>query len=368
MISKHPQGGGLAPGGDRALAQQAADRIRILRDELASGEVQSVLALTSDQRERFDEWSRTKLSALAQQFDVDTDASQRRASRGMRVASTIGGLAICAAIILFFTRYWGYLDTWAQLVIVILTPLFLLVGAEFMSRHERTRYFTGLLALAALASFVLNLEVVGSVFNITFTERVLLAWGVFAMALAYRYGLRLMLALGLMLLISYAAAAYTARMGYQWLVFYDRPEHFLLLGPIVFAVPFFRMHASNAGFAAVYRVVGALTLLIAVLSLADWGAPSYLPWSDIKIERLYEITGLLLSAGAVWLGIMRNWNGIVNTGSVFFTIFLFMRLYHWWWDWMPRYLFFATIGALGIALVLALRRVRDGMVRMEARA
>jgi hypothetical protein len=53
---------------------------------------------------------------------------------------------------------------------------------------------------------------------------------------------------------------------------------------------------------------------------------------------------------------------------VFFTIFLFMRLYHWWWDWMPRYLFFATIGALGIALVLALRRVRDGMVRMEARA
>ncbi len=286
MIHK---GSGEVAGGERALAQQAADRIRMLREELASDEVQSVLALTPDQRERFDAWSRTKLSALAQEYDVDTEASQRRASRGMRVASMIGGLAICAAIILFFTRYWGYLETWAQLAIAILTPLVLLCGAEFMSRRERTRYFTGLLALAALASFVLNLVVVGRVFNIISTERALLAWGVFAMALAYRYELRLMLALGLMLLIGYSAAAYTARMGYQWLLFYDRPEHFLPLGAIVFAAPFARMRAGNAGFAAVYRVVGALTVLIAVLSLAEWGAPSYLPWSDINIERLYEI-------------------------------------------------------------------------------
>jgi uncharacterized membrane protein len=357
--------GNPAAGGDRAEAQRAADRIRTLREELARDEVQSVLALSGDQRQRFDEWSRAKLAALADQYDVDTTPSQKRMSWGMRIASTLGGLAICAAVILFFTRYWGYLDTWAQLAIVIVTPLVLLLGAELVAQRERTRYFTGLLALVALASFIMNLAVVGSIFNIVSTERALLAWGIFAMLLAYRYGLRLLLAVGLTLLMSYAAAAYTAQMGYQWLEFYDRPEHFLLLGLLLFVVPFYLKHPINAGFAPVYRLIGVLTVFIAALSLADWGAPSYLPWDTKNIERLYEIGGLILSAGAIWLGIKRNWNGIVNAGAVFFTIFLFTRLYHWWWDWMPRYLFFATIGALGIALVLVFKRVRGGMIQVD---
>jgi ABC-type multidrug transport system permease subunit len=75
-----------------------------------------------------------------------------------------------------------------------------------------------------------------------------------------------------------------------------------------------------------------------------------------------------VSAGAIWSGIVLGWNGIVNTGASFFTIFLFTRLYHWWWNWMPRYLFFATIGALGIGLVLAFKRIRSGMAPLKSEA
>jgi uncharacterized membrane protein len=353
------------PDADRAAAQQAADRVRILRQELASEEIQAVLALTPDQQGRFEEWSRAKLAALAQQFDIDTSASQKRVSWAMRIASTLGALALCAAVVLFFTRYWGYLNTPAQLAIVILTPLLLLAGTEFVARRERTPYFTGLLALVALASFILNLAVVGSVFNITSTERALLPWAVFALLLAYRYGLRLMLASGLVLLMSYIAAVYTAQMGYRWLDFYDRPEHFLLLGLFVFALSFYRKHSHNTDFPPVFRLVGALTFFIAILSLAEWGAPSYLRWETINIERFYEIAGLISSAAAIWWGIVRNWNGLVNTAAAFFIIFLFTRFYHWWWDWMPRYLFFVVIGVLGIALVLAFERVRGRMIHLE---
>jgi uncharacterized membrane protein len=169
---------------DRAAAQQSADRIRVLRQELASEELQSIL--TPDQRSRFEDWSRARLAALAQQFDIDTTTSQKRVSWAMRIASTLGALALCAAVILFFTRYWGFLDTPVQLAILILTPLLLLAGAEFAAQRERTLYFTGLLALVALASFILNLALVGDIFNITSTERALLAWGAFSMALAYR--------------------------------------------------------------------------------------------------------------------------------------------------------------------------------------
>jgi uncharacterized membrane protein len=330
--------------------------------------MQSVLALTPDQQSRFEEWSLAKLAALAEQFDIDITASQKRVSWAMRIASTLGALALCAAVVLFFTRYWGYLDTPVQLAIVILTPPLLLAGAEFAARRERTPYFTGLLALVALASFILNLAVVGSIFNITSTERALLPWGAFAIVLAYRYGLRLMLALGLVLLMSYAAAAYTAQIGYHWLDFYDRPEHFLLLGLFVFALPFYRKHLHNTDFPPVYRLVGALTFFIAVVSLAEWGVPSYLPWETNNVERCYEIAGLILSTAAIWWGIVRNWNGLVNIGAAFFIVFLFTRLYHWWWDWMPRYLFFAVIGVLGIALVLAFRRVRGRMIHPENKA
>jgi uncharacterized membrane protein len=356
------------PQGDRVGAQQAADRLRVLRQELASDEVQAVLALTPEQHQRFDDWSRAKLTALAQQFDVDTSISQKRASWGMRIASTLGGLAICAAVVLFFVRYWGYLDTWAQLAITSLTPLAALGCTEIVARRERARYFTGLLALVALAGFIMNLSMAGSIFNMNSTERALLAWGAFGVALAYRYGLRLMLVLGMVLLIGYAAAAFTVQMGHPWLAFPERPEHFLLFGLAVFALPFFVKHPRNPDFLPVYRVLGALTFFFAILALAEWGGASYLAWDSANVERIYEVAGLVLSAAAIYAGITHDWNGIVNTGAAFFTVFLFTRLYHWWWNWMPRYLFFAVIGALGVGLVLVFKRVRGSMGQFDNEA
>jgi uncharacterized membrane protein len=342
-------------------AQQSADRIRMLQQELAAPEVRQVLALTPDQQSRFDDWSRAKLTELARDFDVDTTASQERASWGMRIASTLGAIAICTAVVLFFMRYWGYLDVPAQVAIVIVVPLVALAGAEFASRRERTLYFTGLLALVAFASFVLNLSVLGDIFNIASTERALLAWGAFAMVLAYRYGLRLQLALGLLLLISYAAATVMAQFGYRWFNFAERPEPVALLTLAVFWTPSLIPHRRHSDFPPVYRNVGAIAFFICVCSLAEFGVPSYLPLSQHSVERLYEFVGLVTSAGAIWLGIERSWSGVVNASATAFVIFLYMRLYNWWWDWMPRYLFFAAIGALGIALVLVFKRVRERM-------
>jgi uncharacterized membrane protein len=352
----------MEPTASQAEAQQSADRIRLLRQELATPELQQVLALSPEQQNRFDEWSRTQLAQLAQQFDVDTSASQKRVSWGMRIASTLGGIAICAAVVLFFMRYWGYLDTSAQVAILAIVPLIALSGAEFAAPRERTLFFTGLLALVAFASFVMNLAMLGGIFNINSTERALLAWGAFALVMAYRYGLRLLLALGLLLMISYGAAAVTARFGYRWLDFGERPELVALLALVVFCVPFVT-HDRQTNFPPVYRLVGAIVFFLCILSLAEWGVPSYLSFRVLDIERLYEFVGLLASGGAIWLGIKRQWNGVVNTSATAFVIFLFTRLYHWWWDWMPKYLFFAVIGALGIGLVVAFKRLRGHMAR-----
>jgi uncharacterized membrane protein len=103
-----------------------------------------------------------------------------------------------------------------------------------------------------------------------------------------------------------------------------------------------------------------------VLALSEWGGRSYLPIETANVERIYELAGLVAAAAAMWGGIVRQWDGVVNTSSVFFAIFLFCRLYHWWWDTMPKYLFFAVIGAIAIALVVGFKRLRARLVEGRA--
>ncbi len=248
----------------------------------------------------------------------------------------------------------------------MILPLIALGGAEFTAAREQTPYFTGLFALVAFASFVMNLAVLARIFNINSTERALLAWSAFALMVAYRYRLRMLLAVGLLLLIAYLAATVNATLGYWWLDLGERPELVALLAVLVFFGSFVTNHKNHPDFPPVYRLVGEIVFFVSVISLAEWGIPSYLPFSPRNIERVYEFVGLLTSAGCIWLGITRQWSNLVNVSAVAFSVFLFTRLYHWWWDWMPRYLFFAAIGALGIALVLIFKRLRGRMTGAES--
>jgi hypothetical protein len=170
------------------------------------------------------------------------------------------------------------------------------------------------------------------------------------------------------LLIGYGAAAVSEQFGYRWLDFGQRPELIALLALLVFGAAQLFPDGENSDFPPVYRLVGAIVFFLCLLSLAEWGIPSYLPFGRANIERLYEAVGLFTSAGAIWLGIARRWNGVVNVSATAFVVFLYTRLYHWWWDWMPKYLFFAIIGALGIALVMAFKRVRAHLAQEVAKA
>jgi hypothetical protein len=48
----------------------------------------------------------------------------------------------------------------------------------------------------------------------------------------------------------------------------------------------------------------------------------------------------------------------VNTGVTFFVIFLYTKFYDWWWEWMPKYLFFLVVGMTAVLLLLVFRRLR----------
>jgi uncharacterized membrane protein len=48
----------------------------------------------------------------------------------------------------------------------------------------------------------------------------------------------------------------------------------------------------------------------------------------------------------------------VNTGVTFFVIFLYTKFYNWWWEVMPKYLFFLVVGLSAVLLLFVFRRLR----------
>src|SRR6185503_16969283 len=113
-----------------------------------------------------------------------------------------------------------------------------------------------------------------------------------------------------------------------------------------------------AGFPTLYRVFGLLTLLLPILVLANWGSISYLPLEHNVVEGIYQTLGFLLSAAAVWYGTRRDWPAVVNTGVVFFSIFLYTKFFDWWWESLPKWLFFLLMGMSAVLLLLIFRRLR----------
>jgi hypothetical protein len=339
-------------------AQQRADRIRAFRAELAELEREGALTLDPAQSSALESHLQRTLTALAERFDIDSTESQKQISWGMRIASTLGGLALCAAVVLFFYRFWGVLGIPGQVGVLAATPLLMLAATEFASRRERTPYYTSLFALVAFGAFVLNLNVLGSIFNLTPSPNGLLAWGIFALLPAYAYRLRLPLAAGLVCLVSYTAARFSWWWGGQWQSFGEKPENFLLAGLVLIAVPAFRFHRRYAEFDWLYRTFGLLTVFTAILILSESGALSYLPVRASAIEKVYQVAGFATASFAIWMGIRARLAHVANLAAAFFVILLYLRCFHWWWDWMPGYVFFLIIGLISIGLLALFRKLR----------
>ncbi|HZM69493.1 MAG TPA: DUF2157 domain-containing protein [Candidatus Cryosericum sp.] len=338
-------------------AQKRADRIRTFREELRALEAEGVLALPPEEKQRLARHHDAILRRLAGEFDIDTTEAQKQLSWGMRIASFLGALALCASVFLFFYRFWGLLTTPAQIAIIVIAPVLAVVGMELAARRETTLYFAGILGLVAFGGFVLNLVVLGSIFNITPSPRAFLPWAAFAFLLAYAYGLRILEVAGILSLAGWLSATMGTWRGMYWLSFGERPENFLPAGLVLLAIPFWP-HRRFQDFPPLYRIFGLLGIFLPILVLANWGEVSYLMLPAERIENLYQVAGFVVAGLAIWLGIRTNKREVTNVSCVFFVVYLYTKLFDWWWDWMPKYIFFFILGAIAVALLFVLKRLR----------
>jgi uncharacterized membrane protein len=342
----------------RSEAQRRADEIRTFQRELDALEREGVLALDAGQRAALARHHARLLAQYASDFDIDRDAQGKQLSLGMRVASFFGALALGASVFFLFYQFWGLFPTAAQVGTLIAAALGSFLATVWIQGKDASGYFAKLGAMVAFACFVLNVVMLGGIFDIRPSDKAFIVWAAYGFLLAYAFDLRLLLAAAILCFIAFVAARTGTVSGMYWLHFGERPENFFPAAALLFAVPVFVSHRRFPDFPAVYRVFALLALFLPILVLCNWGRLSYLDFDPRFIEGAYQLAGFGGTAAAVWLGARKGWGDMVNTGVTLFVIFLYTKLFDWWWDVMPKYLFFLVLGLTAVLLLFVLRRLR----------
>lgn len=348
----------------RTDAQQRADDIRVFRRELERLEQDRALSLTAEQKHALAEHHERLLSQYTRDYDIDRDVQAKQLSLGMRIASFLGALALATSVFFLFYQFWGLLSTTWQVTTLLLSAVGTFAATVWIQSRDESGYFAKLAAMVAFACFVLNISMLGQIFNITPSDKALIPWAALAFLLAYTCDLRLLLAMGILCVIAFISARVGTWSGLYWIDFSRRPENFFPAALVLFLIPQLIEHVRFTGFAAIYRIFGLLTLFLPALVLANWGNGSYLELDPDIVEGMYQLFGFVGCAGAIWLGARRHWPEVVNTGMTFFVIFLYTKFFDWWWEIMPKYLFFLVLGLTAILLLLVLRRLRATNYRL----
>jgi hypothetical protein len=342
----------------KTQAQSRADQVRAFRAEQALLTNQGLLSLPEDTASTIRQYHDELLHELQQSQDVDLSDSAKSLSLGMQIVSFLGASALAASLFFLFYQYWGYFSTVTQVAILVAAPLLTLALALWVRRLDASGYYAKLAALVSFSSWVLNIVMFGSIFNMTPSPNAFAVFALYGFLLAYLLQVRLLLAAAMICTFIFIGAQFGTWMGSYWIYVGESPEHFFLPALLLFAVPVFFNQDRFHGFATIYQILSAIVFFIAVLISANWGGGSYLPWSNSVIEGSYQVLGFVASALLVFYGIRTHATKLMLTGNVFFALFLYTKFFDWWWEWLPKYVFFLLIGLTAILAMMVFNRLR----------
>jgi len=342
----------------QADAQHRVDQIHAFQQEMLELESDDVLDVSAEQVSKIQDYHSQLLQKYSAAYDVDTNIQSKQLTLGMKVASLFGALAMAISIFFLFYQFWGYLSTSIQVGVLIIAPVSMFLLSLYLAQKEKNSYYSKIAALLSLSCFVLNLSMLGQIFNITPSPNAFVVWAAFSFILAYACNARLLLFFGIVSISSFIAMKIGSWSGMYWISFGERPESFFMPSLIIFMLPLLANHKRFTGFEIIYRVMAMIMLFLPILILSNWGGISYLSWSSDTIEGFYQLLGFVLSVSAIWLGVKRYWDEVTNTGNVFFILFLYTKFFDWWWDWMPKYIFFFVLGLSALLALIVFKRMR----------
>ncbi len=298
------------------------------------------------------------LATFARREDVDLTAAAAQLSLGMRIATVLGAAALSAAYGFFVASVWGELTIVPQLLLVTLPPIIMVFLTDFASRREASGYIASIMATVAVIAFWVDLVAMGSLFNLPDSRNLLLAIGAFSFSLAYLYRLGLPLLGGIGMIGAWLWSLAAITRGLWWRDGFDSMEPLLLIGAACMVMP--RLLPRPAGFASIWRVSGALAVAIALLTLGqNVQFSAFHGLNQNFLEGGYQLAGAIVFPWLIVLGLRRESRGLIMVGTSFLSLFLLFRLQDWFWDYLPKWLFFLLVGFLALLVLLLLRQLRS---------
>jgi len=342
---------------ERAAAQQRADRVRAFEQELAALEAEGVFAPDAESRERIRRHHEALLAELARSFDVDTTPQTARLSLGMRVAALLGTVALLAAVVLFFLRVWGGIPVAGQVALLTAAPLLMLAAMEAATRRAGARPLAELFGAVALGAFVLQLAAFQQIFALRESPHGFLAWALLGLVVGHTHGFRVPGSAGVALLAWWLVLMLADATGGSWRDPLRWPEYAVLVGFGLFALGA-TARVRPQEMRQTYRAIGLAAAFAALLLLSVNGRQNGLGLDRRTAEIVYQLATLAASIVVITIGVRRSWRETLVAGTGSFILLAIIKSVDWFWDWMPRYLYFFLLGVTALAVLLVLRRLR----------
>lgn len=352
---------------------------------------------------------------------------ERKLGRGVTILINLGAIVLAAGLIIFFASNWVEFGRAAKIAsLFALILVFYLAGFE-LTREGGWNFPKLGLALVFLGCVMFGVDILllALIYDLTAEH----AWSLLMdaavwLAAAYLLRSRVILFLGLIGVASW----FGAEVGYLWggyWIYLGRPLHFIGLGACLLAVAGIHAWRGQRGFAAAYALVGLLLVYLSglILSIFDvqkglraeaWTAPiavwlmlfgpylfalaalliihlgwrrttltdppvlvvlflmalmlltSTIAWTPGPREFWFILLLTLLTSAGIYLGIAWESSVFLNTSIVFFAVNVYTRFYEYFWDAMPKSLFFIIGGATLIAGGAWVERIRRRLVRQFA--
>ena len=375
-------------------------------------------------RESLDNWRDEKLiteeqhnlllarvSATAPSIPPEVDqralSQERKLGRGVTILINLGAVALAAGLIIFFASNWIEFGRAAKIgSLFALTLFFYLVGFE-LTQEGRWEFPKLGLALVFLGCVMFGVDIL--LLALIYDLKAEHAWAMMMdsiawIAVAYLVKSRLVLFLALIGVTSW----FGAEVGYLWggyWIYLGRPFHFIGLGALMIAISGLHAWSGQRSFAVPYAVVGLQLIYLSSLILSifdvqkgfhavEWQAPlavwlmlygpyllaalavlflfclmlltNVIAWTPGPREFWFIALLTLLTSAGIYLGIAWESAVFVNTSIVFFAINIYTRFYEYFWDAMPKSLFFIVGGATLMAGGILVERARRGIIRRFA--
>ncbi len=336
--------------------QERVRRILGFREELARLEADGTVAADDPTIARIRARLDAVLQALRTDETLDFSREDARFSIGMRAATLFGAAALSIGWGMFVDGNWNDFSQAARLLVIWLPVPILSALMILARRREPSGYVATIVAIVGCIAMAVAAIGTYRVYGWPDDRWPLLLVGGYALAVAYGLRLAMPLAIAIGGLGGFLWSLDGLARGVPFSQALAKGEPLILLGVLAMLVPSWR-RADPAGFRLVWRLSGALAVVIPLLILGINGAFS---WFDHgrAVERAYQLVGAITFVAMLAQGIRRDDTILTRVGTGALLVFLFFRMMDWLWVAIPNWLFFLIVGALAMAALLLMRQLR----------